>query len=544
MASTVTREVIDGIMETIRNLYLSDDIPWVIGYSGGKDSTATLQLVWHSIAGLPKEQRHKPVHIINTDTLVESPVVAKWVEHSLENMNEAARAQDLPFVTHRLIPEYSDTFWVNLIGRGYPFPRQKYRWCTDRLKIKPVNKFIKEKIAEHGEIVLVLGIRKAESTRRARTMAYYEKKRVRELLSPNPTLANELVFSPLESWTDDDVWVFLMQYPNPWGYSNMDLLTLYRGATADNECPLMTEKDLPSCGKSRFGCWVCTMVEKDKSMEAMIANDEEKIWMTPLLEFRNEFGDLTEDRDRRSFRRMNGKLQGSYGKLFHGPYKKDVREQWLRRLLQMQRDIQENGPEDFHDLELIRVEELREIRRIWVFDKHEFDDSLPGIYEDELGRPFPDPEWIRSDAFGKEEWEILKQTCEDLYGKPDEEGSEKLAFELMYSLVDIENQAASINSRKGILDKLEGTIKKNFYRDEDDATQYYTERVNRKKKYGVKHDEKFLEQGKQDLAQDAASGQQEPSDLAEEEHLQEDLEETELQEAMAGAAQQGEGENT
>lgn len=182
----------------------------------------------------------------------------------------------LNIVTHRLTPEMDNTFWVNLLGRGYPFPRKKLRWCTDRLKIQPVNKFVKEKIAEHGEIILVIGTRKAESARRAKTMAYYEKKRVRELLSPNPSMANELVFSPLENWNDNDVWVFLMQYRNPWGYSNTDLLTLYKGATADNECPMMVEKGLPSCGKSRFGCWVCTMVEKDKSMEAMIANDEEK----------------------------------------------------------------------------------------------------------------------------------------------------------------------------------------------------------------------------------------------------------------------------
>ena len=259
----ITKDIIDGLMETVRNLYLADDIPWVIGYSGGKDSTATLQLVWLAIKELPEKQRNKTIHIINTDTLVESPVVARWAQQSLERMRAAAKADGLPFVPHRLIPEYDNTFWVNLIGRGYPFPRKKFRWCTDRLKIQPVNKFVKERIAEHGEIIMVLGTRKAESANRARTMAYYEKKRVRELLSPNPTLVNELVFAPLAEWTDDDVWVFLMQYKNPWGYSNQELLTLYRGATADNECPLMVQKDLPSCGRSRFGCWVCTMVEKD-----------------------------------------------------------------------------------------------------------------------------------------------------------------------------------------------------------------------------------------------------------------------------------------
>ena len=50
------------------------------------------------------------------------------------------------------------------------------------IKIQPVNNFIKNKIAEHGEIILVIGTRKAESTNRARTMAKYEKLRVRELL--------------------------------------------------------------------------------------------------------------------------------------------------------------------------------------------------------------------------------------------------------------------------------------------------------------------------------------------------------------------------
>lgn len=492
---SITKETINGMMETIRNLYLADEIPWVIGYSGGKDSTATLQLVWLAIEGLPAFQRKKSIHVINTDTLVESPIISKWVQNSFAVMNQTSEDKKLPFVTHRLTPEFNNTYWVNLIGKGYPFPRLKYRWCTDRLKIQPVNNFIKNKIVEHGEIILVIGTRKAESSRRARTMAYYEKKRVRELLSPNPTLANELVFSPLEDWTDDDVWAFLMQYKNPWGLSNMELLSLYRGATADNECPLMVEKNLPSCGKSRFGCWVCTMVEKDKSMEAMIANDDEKAWMTALLDFRNEFGSETGDRERRSFRRMNGKLQGSYHQLYHGPYKKEVREHWLERLLEMQKNIQKNGPKDFQNLELITIQEMRTIRRIWVHDKHEFDDSLPQIYERVIGKPFDDPEWMNSEAFGKQEWDVLEDVCKELY--PEEEQ----AFEMMYSLVDTENHANSMNERKGILDSLENCIKSNYYKDETDATEFYSQRTNRKKNLGGKYDERFLYELHEDLAE-------------------------------------------
>ncbi|MBP2656985.1 MAG: hypothetical protein H6Q69_17 [Firmicutes bacterium] len=485
--TNVTKDIITEMMETIQNLYIADDIPWVIGYSGGKDSTATLQLVWLALEKLPKEQLHKTVHIINTDTLVESPVIAQWAKHSLKIMDEQSQQKKLPFVTQVLTPEVDNTFWVNFLGRGYPFPRKKLRWCTDRLKIQPVNNFIKNKIVEHGEIILVLGTRKAESTNRAKTMSKYEKLRVRDLLSPNPTLANELVFAPLENWTDNDVWVFLMQYKNPWGYSNTDLLTLYKGASVDTECPLMVQKDLPSCGKSRFGCWVCTMVEKDKSMEAMIANDDEKAWMTPLLEFRNEFGDEEKDRDRRSFRRMNGSLQGSYERLYHGPYKKEVREQWLRHLLEMQKEINETGPEEFSNLELISTPELQQIRRIWVFNKHEFDDSLPKIYEDVMGKKFEDPTWIASETFSKAEWDILKDVCNELH--PNEE----LLFEMLYGLIDIENSSNGLNQRKGILGSLKQCIKQNFYENEDDATQYYSEQVKRKKEYGGKYNEKFLE---------------------------------------------------
>lgn len=486
--TTISKEIIEGIMETIRNLYLVDDIPWVIGYSGGKDSTATLQLVWYALEKLAPDELKKPVHVINTDTLVESPVISRWAKNSLDELEKMSDEKGMPFKTHILTPKVDNTFWVNFLGRGYPFPRKKLRWCTDRLKIQPVNNFIKEKIAEHGEIILVIGTRKAESANRAKTMAKYEKMRVRELLSPNPSLANELVFSPLENWTDDDVWIYLMQYKNPWGYSNKELMTIYRGASADNECPLMVEKDLPSCGKSRFGCWVCTMVERDKSMEAMIANDKEKAWMNPLLEFRNEFGNESADRDRRSFRKMNGSLQGSYKRLHHGPYKKEIREEWVRKLLTIQRDLNKNCPEEFEYIELISNDELREIRRIWVFGKHEFDDSLPRIYEEVYGVPFEDSDWIGSKLFGQEEWELLKKVCENKYS------DEEILFEMMYSLIDVENRSTGLDQKKGLLDALENVIKSNFYRDERDATAYYADQVKRKKEFGGVYNEKFLEQ--------------------------------------------------
>ena len=193
----------------------------------------------------------------------------------------------------------------------------------------------------------------------------------------------------MENWSNDDVWTFLMQTPNPWGYSNKDLLSMYQGASPDGECPLVVDATTPSCGDSRFGCWVCTLVDKDKSMSAMIQNDEEKEWMLPLLELRNEL-DLANDRHLRDFRRMNGTVQLFHDRPIPGPYTQPARERWLQMLLEAQAWIRGNGPAHVRSLELITLAELEEIRRIWVVEKHEFEDRLPVIYARPQGSlPWP-----------------------------------------------------------------------------------------------------------------------------------------------------------
>lgn len=482
---SINKTDINNLCNIVRKLYLEDDIPWVIGYSGGKDSTATLQLVWLALSELSPEQRlKKMVHVISTDTLVESPVVAKWVTISLQKMQEQASNKEnpMPFTPHRLTPDYNDTFWVNLLGRGYPYPRPNFRWCTDRMKIKPANTFVQNMVSAYGEVILLLGTRKAESSARAKTMEYYEKLRIRDYLSPNGTMQNELIFSPLENWSDDDVWYFLLQYKNPWGHSNKDLLTMYRGATADGECPLVMSSDTPSCGKSRFGCWVCTMVEQDKSMAAMIMNDSEKEWMMPLLEFRNYIGDASTDRDRRDFRRMTGTAHMFRGRLVHGPYKKEVREEWLRTLLTIQKEIRENGPTDFQSIELITHEELKNIRRIWLDEKHEFDDSLPFIYKEVTGLELEDVSTSIDTVFGKSEWELLKEVCDDLFPH------EQLLFQTTARIVDIEQKSSDLKKRKGVIANIETQIKRGFFKDEVDACNYASEKIKIKKEMGASYD--------------------------------------------------------
>jgi len=455
---------INALIEEIQSLYVADDIPWIVGYSGGKDSTAVLSLVWNAIEGLPENQRHKEVSVISTDTLVENPIVAGWVSQSLEKMRQAAVERNLPIVPNRLTPEVKDTFWVNLVGRGYPAPRPKFRWCTERLKIRPANTFIKNKVRASGQTIVVLGTRKAESASRAARMERLEAERIRERLAPNDSLPNSMVFSPIEDWSNDDVWLFLMQVQNPWGYDNKMLLNMYRGASADNECPLVVDTSTPSCGDSRFGCWVCTMVEQDKSMSAMIQNDQEKEWMRPLLELRNEL-DIPDDKHLRDFRRIDGRVQLFYDGTVPGPYTKESRENWLRKLLTAQEWVRANGPEEVANIELITMEELHEIRRIWVTDKNEIEDTLPAIYKSVTGEDFPGV--VNHFNATAELLESLNNVC----------GDDALHYELIRDLIATEKTYATMVRRHGLIDALGKSLRRSFYSDRDDAIEHAREKA-------------------------------------------------------------------
>ncbi|MQS14740.1 DNA phosphorothioation system sulfurtransferase DndC [Streptomyces kaniharaensis] len=450
--------VVAELTEEVRELYTADEVPWVIGYSGGKDSTAILQLVWLALKELPVEQRKKTVYVISTDTLVENPIVASWVSQSLETMRLAAEEQALPIEPNRLTPATKDTFWVNLIGRGYPAPRPKFRWCTERMKIKPSNSFIRRIVRQHGEAIMVLGIRKQESQARARAMAKHEKRRVRDRLSPNGNLPNSLVYSPIEDWSNDEVWTFLMQQANPWGYSNKDLLTMYQGASADSECPLVVDSSTPSCGDSRFGCWTCTLVEQDKSMAAMIQNDEEKEWMRPLLDLRNKL-DVSDDSHLRDFRKMKGNIQLFGDRIVHGPYTQQSRETWLRDLLEAQTWVRANGPEEVRSLELITMAELHEIRQLWVFEKHEVEDSLPRIYKEKTGEDFPGRPLDEHLTLGADEIDLLREACE----------GDELLFSTARELLAVERRFRTMTRRSGLFEELEKSVKRGFFQDKEDA---------------------------------------------------------------------------
>lgn len=448
---------LDSIYAEIQDVYKSTNFPWVIGFSGGKDSTATLQLVWIAIQALPEHERTTPVYVIASDTLVETPMIVDHIDDSLLRINEAAAAKKLPFEAHKVVPETTDSFWVNLIGRGYPAPNQRFRWCTERMKIKPANKFILDKAAEYGEVIMVLGARKSESASRAQVMENH-KKDPGSLLRRHHSLPRAKVYTPVEDFTTDDIWTYLLQVPSPFGNNNRDLAALYRTAQSD-ECPLVIDTTTPSCGNSRFGCWTCTVVTRDKSMEAMIDNGED--WMLPMLEFR-DFLAQTQNPEKkhefRNYKRRNGSVTVVDGKVIPGPYRKRVRKQMLRMLLEKQALVQQYGPNP--NEQLITDAELHEIRRIWRLEFPDWEDSVPKIYSDVTGKTL---DWITDDtgSFTAQEYKVLANVCAEHDAVP---------TELIARLLEEERQMQGMHRRAGIFQRLDRVLSEDW-RDEVTISQ-------------------------------------------------------------------------
>ncbi|WP_330632933.1 DNA phosphorothioation system sulfurtransferase DndC [Halocatena halophila] len=451
--SVFDRRDLSDIHDEIREVYLADRRPWVIGYSGGKDSTTALQLIWYAISDLPEEQQDKPVYVISSDTLVETPKIVNHIVSTLENVNEFAAKDDLPFEAHKVTPQIDDTFWVNLIGRGYPAPNQNFRWCTERMKIDPADNFIKEKVSEHGEVVVILGARKAESSTRKQVMDLHAIDG--SVLSRHSKFANAFVYTPIEDWIVDDVWSYLLQVDCPWGKNNRDLAALYQ--EADDECPMVIDTKTPSCGNSRFGCWTCTVVSEDKAMQNMI--DEGEDWMESLLEFR-DFLKMTQDPEKKpQYREVKGRQHGRVREKTNGSdgiipraYKFEFRKDLLEKLLQTQKEVNDELPEDEEEMVLIRKEELREIRRLWREEQSDWEDSVPKIYRRVMDEDTM--EWVHDDlgTFGADEAELLGEICED----------HDVPRELVQRLLDTEFQHYGMKRRASIYNELDRVLKEDW----------------------------------------------------------------------------------
>ena len=471
---------------SLQRVYLQDTRPWVIGYSGGKDSSAVMVLVYLALLGLKPEERHKHVFVVASDTLVETPIVVNHVNRSLEAIQRGAARDKLPITSHKVVPKTNETFWANLLGKGYPAPTRSFRWCTERMKIDPVSSFITDKVSQYDEVIVVLGSRSQESSSRAQVIAKH--KIDGSDLAKHTTLSNAFIYTPIDMWGVDDVWKILrfchleqqdtpygvknkwfdkyeLEWETPWGGKNLVLWNLYKDSSGQGECPMVIDETTPSCGNSRFGCWTCTVVTKDRAMESLVQNGE--TWMLPLLKFRNILSRSTSPKLKKKYRnhiRRDGRLafktlREDGEKILTddyttGPYKLKYRKMAMTLLLRMQKQLSAKQK----DLELITVPELHAVRHEWLNDPNEpdWDDSLPKIVFAELGLTL---DWSVDDTnqFGNAEGELLNQIAPKHGVSP----------QMLKKLIDLETSMSGLVRRSGIFSKIGSLIQQDWESAED-----------------------------------------------------------------------------
>lgn len=384
-------QAFEDIIKEIMIVYKHDERPWLIGYSGGKDSTLLVSLVYEAVKRLKEAgaELTKRVYVITSDTMVENPIVKNYMHSSSNSINIAAKKDKLADVIKAdvIYPESDQTFWSRVIGLGYPTPEPPgFRWCTERLKINPMNKYVNDRIKESGEIVVLLGVRKGESLTRMKTITAREIEG--KLLNMHNDIPNAYVYNPITEIPNELVWEFLLKddCKSPWGTDMKYLFNLYQGENLGEEKSVLGEVDrdkIPVTGNSRFGCWCCTMVKEDKSLQNFInhSNEEDAKKLTMLRDFRNKLLEMREDTNMRDHKRRNGavykKADGTFGM---GPFTLEARRVILEGLLEL---------ENKTGLELITIAELKVIDKMWDEEGDLTCRSLVDTYYKVKGKKLP-----------------------------------------------------------------------------------------------------------------------------------------------------------
>jgi len=318
-ASTL-EESLERTVGALQQAFLAGKKKWVVTYSGGKDSTL-LAVLAGEIVRRRLWWSPEAVHVVYSDTLQEIPqmhnVAMKFLAH-IQELNHGG----VPITAHVVHPEWSQTFWVSLLGKGYPAPHRRFWWCTERLKVNPVKKVLEE-LGREDDVVILTGVRFGESSRRDGKMNRAQPYCVGQG-ECGQSLEYHGALAPIAHWKTCHVWDFLALYAPAWGWPTMDVVKLYGDAPV------------------RFGCWTCTLVEKDRALEAVMAKDGAR-YLQELARFRRQLIDTSNDPSMRVLR-----PDGKPGKL-----KAEVRRRLLGELLELQAEA---------GIPLIRPEEIRIIQ--------------------------------------------------------------------------------------------------------------------------------------------------------------------------------------
>lgn len=305
---------------------------WIINFSGGKDSTATVVVTLEMALECIGEIRR--IDVVYADTMLEIPSIKQYALSFLSSLQTISRLTDLPLHCHVVLPRIEERYWVYLLGRGYPPPHQRFRWCTRRLKVQPIEDKLKQ-FTRPNRTSIITGVRFGESKDR-------DKRLVRSctrggecgqgLWMQYSRRLEATYLAPLVDWSDCDVWDFLLLFAPSLGYPTAQLERVYNGR------------------ETRFGCWMCTVVRQDKAMEKTIAQAEWS-YLAPLAELRNHVWEVTRPIGTRELR-----ADGRPGRLQHW-----MRESLLKDLLHTERQA---------GVSLITADEVEIIEQMWRKEGH------------------------------------------------------------------------------------------------------------------------------------------------------------------------------
>jgi DNA sulfur modification protein DndC len=338
----------EGLLDTaildLRQALIEVNAPWFLGFSGGKDSTAVLKILWAAQERLPERGR-RGVTLVYCDTGVDIPLIARFVLGTLEKLREEASRTVIPLNVRVAKPRVTHRFFVRVIGRGYPPPTTSFRWCTKFLRINPIKEIMNE---NKNERIMMLGLREKESEQRRRSSSQFSTGRDKWFYQGGDK-SKTLVYCPIYNFYTPDVWQALVEMERPRCIDVPELARIYK--SAGGECPIIRDPRAPPCGKGRFGCWTCTVVRRDRAVGNLIESGHDDL--EPLLRFRDWLATVRNDYNLRCRFRRNGS-EGS------GPFRLGARKHILQELLAVQRTA---------GIELISNEELFEIKRLWRLDE-------------------------------------------------------------------------------------------------------------------------------------------------------------------------------
>lgn len=301
---------------------------------------------------------------------------------------------------------------------------------------------------------MVLGIRKAESQNRKRTIEKYEISGTK--LSQHSEIKGALVYAPISDWEDvEDVREYLRTYPSPWGDDNNKFLDEYY-SSGETDTEFIVDKQSASAGATRMGCWTCTVVPRDWSLEWYIR--EGKTWLQPLVDYRNWLHEIRdgplyreEARKGEKKKKIYADILGKeftglerYGHKVYGPFTMKTRHEMLERLLKLPQQHPDLKRElDAMEYVLITPEEIQAIVQIWIYEG----DSIREIGE-LFTRCGMDAPYISSLFMNDDSMNILEDIC----------ALHEVPVDLIQKLLMVENDRSGLSRRNGVYNKLDGIL--------------------------------------------------------------------------------------